>query len=82
MKMQSVFDDASRRSADAAEMHDRTCNLMRDVEGIMLQRESHLMSEIESRTQESLRVQVTRQREEMQSLLAEQQKIEDNPVSG
>ena len=69
--MQSVFDGASRRSTDAAEMHDRTCNLLRDVEGKMLQRESHLMSEIEN-SQESLRTQVTvmqtqvtRQQEEM-----------------
>ena len=69
VKMQSVFHDASRRSADAAEMHDRTCNLLRDVEGKMMQRESHFMNEIEARNaqqqevmqahQESLRTQVT-----------------------
>jgi len=69
VKMQSVFDDASRRSAEAVEMHDRTCNLLRDVEGKMSQRESHFMNEIEARNaqpqevmqayQESLRTQVT-----------------------
>jgi len=79
VKMQTVFDDASRRSADAAEMHDRT----RDVERQMVERESHFMSEIEARNahqqevmqahQENLRAQVTQQREEIQSMLAAQQ---------
>ena len=62
--------DASLRSAKMYE-------ILSDVEGKMLQRESHFMSEVQARNaqqqevmqayQESLRAQVTRQREEVQT---------------
>ena len=89
-KMQSVFNDASQRSAEMAEMHDMMGNMLSDVDQEvtariadlgtqMVEREYHFMSEIESRTlyqqevmqayQENLRVQVTRQREEMQKMM-------------
>jgi len=71
--MQTVFEDARQRSV---EMHDmfctienNTCGMLNEVEHRINERESHLMSEIESRTlrqqeaiqacQESLRTQVT-----------------------
>jgi len=88
--MKAARNDTSLRFA---EMHE----ILSDVEGKMLQRESHFMSEIEARTlqqqevmqayQESLRAQVTvmqahvtRQREEMKSSLAQQQKIIQSQV--
>jgi len=92
-KMQSVFNDASQRSAEMAEMHDMMGNMLSDVDQEvtariadlgtqMVEREYHFMSEIESRTlyqqevmqayQENLRVQVTRQREEMQKMMQAQ----------
>jgi len=72
-KMQTVFEDARQRSVEmhdmVSTMENNTCGMLNDVERTMYERESNIMSEIESRTQahqESLRAQVTRQREEMQ----------------
>jgi len=72
-KMQTVFEDARQRSVEMhdmfSNMENNTCGMLNDVEHRMNERESHLMSEIESRTlrqqeaiqpcQESLRTQVT-----------------------
>ena len=52
-------------------LESNTCGMLNDVERRMYARESNIMSELESRTQahqESLRVQATRQREEIQSM--------------
>ena len=94
--MQTVFEDARQRSVEMhdmfSNMENNTCGMLNDVEHRMNERESHLMSEIESRTfrqqeaiqacQESLRTQVavmqtqvTSQREEMESLMIQQQKM-------
>ena len=64
-------------------MEINTCGMLNDVEHRMNERESHLVSEIESRTlrqqeamqahQESLQAQVTREREVMQAQAARQQ---------
>jgi len=76
--VKAVRNDASLRSA---EMYD----MLMDVENKMVERESNYMSEVQARTtqqqevtqalQESVWAQVTQQREEMQSLLAQQQMI-------
>jgi len=72
-KMQTVFDDARQRSVEMhgmfSHMENNTYGMLNDVKHRMNERESHLMSEIESRTlrqqeaiqacQESLRTQVT-----------------------
>jgi len=72
-KMQTVFEDARQRSVEmhdmCSHMENNTCGMLNDAEHRMNERESHLMSEIESRTfrqqeaiqacQESLRTPVT-----------------------
>ena len=81
VKMQNAFDDASRRSANAAEMHDRTCNLLRDVEGKMLQRESHFRSEVQAQNaelQEVMQTQATRQWEALEGRQVQMQKNDAN----
>jgi len=52
--MQTVFEDARQRSVEMhdvfSNMENNTCGMLNDVEHRMNVRESHLMSEIESRT--------------------------------
>ena len=62
-KMQTVFEDARQRSVEMhdmfSNMENNTCGMLNDVEHRMNERESHLMSEIESRTlrqQETIQV--------------------------
>jgi len=55
-------------------MECNTCGMLNEVERRMYERESHLMSEIETRTQEDVRAQVTRQREEIQSQVSEMER--------
>ena len=50
--MQTVFEDARQRSVEMhdmfSNMENNTCGMLNDVEHRMNERESHLMSEIES----------------------------------
>jgi len=52
--MQTVFEDARQRSVEMhdmfSNMENNTCGILNDDEHRMNERESHLMSEIESRT--------------------------------